>query len=297
MKRWLLLVIVCAAVAVSAQTRPRITGIDHVSFYGGDPAANSKLYVTTLGLEQAPALEAGTQRFVVGEQWVGYSAVPANAGNDRLDHIAFVTTDGEALRRYLQAKGVATPPAASSRADGARTFAVKDPEGNTIEFVQRPAGAAARRAPQSAVSRRLMHVGFIVRSREAEDRFYSEVLGFRAYWHGGMKPGTTDWLALQVPDGTDWLEYMLNQPAEPDQRLLGILNHISLGVVDMNAAAMLMADHGWHETGEEHTQVGRDGKLQLNVFDSDRTRVELMEFRPVDKPCCSAYSGPHPRPQ
>jgi hypothetical protein len=40
--------------------------------------------------------------------------------------------------------------------------------------------------------------------------------------------------------------------------------------------------------------MGKDGKWQLNVFDPDLTRVELMEFKPVEKPCCSGFTGPHP---
>jgi hypothetical protein len=43
-------------------------------------------------------------------------------------------------------------------------------------------------------------------------------------------------------------------------------------------------------------QIGRDGKWQLNLYDPDGTRVELMEFAPVEKPCCSEYTGPHPKP-
>ncbi len=298
MKRMLIAVLaVCAAGSLPAQTRPKITGIDHVSFYGTSPAQNAKLYGAILGLQSAEPLEPGcTQRFLVGEQWVGYSALPEGAGKNRLDHIAFTTTDVEALRRYMKSKGITVPDTITSLRDGSRMFSVKDPDGYTLEFVEHPRAARAPQPPPSAVSHRLIHVGYLVRSQEAADKFYRDVLGFRPYWHGSMKPGTTDWLALQVPNGTDWMEYMLNQPADPDQHLLGVLNHISLGVVDMNAADMLMEDHGWRASGDEHTQVGRDGKLQLNVFDPDMTRVELMEFRPVDKPCCSSYTGPHPRP-
>jgi len=40
--------------------------------------------------------------------------------------------------------------------------------------------------------------------------------------------------------------------------------------------------------------MGRDGKRQLNVFDPDLTRIELMEFKPAEKPCCSDFTAPHP---
>jgi hypothetical protein len=57
---------------------------------------------------------------------------------------------------------------------------------------------------------------------------------------------------------------------------------------------MKLESHGWTPSATEHSQIGRDGKLQLNVFDPDLTRIELMEFRPVDKPCCSEFTAPHP---
>ena len=34
-------------------------------------------------------------------------------------------------------------------------------------------------------------------------------------------------------------------------------------------------------------KIGRDGKWQLNLYDPDLTRVEMMEFKPAQTPCCS----------
>ena len=150
-------------------------------------------------------------------------------------------------------------------------------------------------APASAASRRMIHTGFLVHNRDAEDRFYRDLLGFRPYWHGADKAGSPDdWVAIQVPDGTDWLEYMLNQPEHPDLRLTGVMNHISLGVADMKKAQAIMESHGWKPHGDEAAEIGKDGKWQLDVFDPDWSRVELMEFKPAQKPCCSDFTGPHP---
>jgi hypothetical protein len=99
---------------------------------------------------------------------------------------------------------------------------------------------------------------------------------------------------MQVPDGTDWLEYMLNQPEHPDLKVTGMMNHISLGVVDMKKAQVILESRGWKAHGDEKAQIGKDGKWQLNVYDPDLTRVELMEFKPAQKPCCSDFTGPHP---
>lgn len=273
--------------------RPKIFGIDHVSFYTTAPDGVKKLYGGTLGLSWSPPVEpGGLERYMVGSQWIGYSAAPDAKSNDRMDHVAFATNDVTALREYLTQKGVKAPEI-RERTDHVRYFMVSDPEGHRIEFVQQ-SKIDRISAASSAVSHRMIHTGFLVRSREAEDRFYKDILGFRLYWHGYMKPGETDWVAMQVPDGTDWLEYMLNQPEKMDLELMGVMNHISLGVADMKKAQTTMESHGWKAHGDEAAEIGRDGKWQLDVFDPDLSRVELMEFKPVQKPCCFDFTGPHP---
>lgn len=281
--------------AQSSPKRPKITAIDHVDFYTTSPEANQKLYGTVLGLATAPAVEPGqTQRYIAGSQWVGYSAAPDAKSTNRLDHAAFRTEDAEGLRKYLAANAVKTPDSVTKWKDGTLSFMVKDPEGNSIEFVQPQKFERMQGAAPDSVSRRMIHVGFVVHDRAAQDKFYRDILGFRPYWYGGMHPERTDWVALQVPDGSDWLEYMMNVKPDADLRTVGVMNHISLGVKDMNAAQMKIESHGWTPSASEHSQIGRDGKLQLNVFDPDLTRIELMEFRPVDKPCCSEFTAPHP---
>jgi len=134
----------------------------------------------------------------------------------------------------------------------------------------------------------------VVKDREAMDKFYRDVLGFRLYWQGGMTDERVDWVSMQVPDGTDWIEYMLNIPADANKHLLGVMNHIALGVPSVQAAAEQLKKNGVKLT--EEPKIGRDGKWQLNLYDPDDTRVELMEFTPVEKPCCSEFTGTHPKP-
>jgi len=296
-KRSLLLFLLTVSLTALSQNpkvqRPRITGIDHVSFYTTTPDGVQKLYVDILGLASADPVESGeTVRYMAGKQWVGYSPAPDPKATDRMDHVAFTTDNIVALRRYLVEEGLKVSQI-GGRSDHSLSITTKDPEGHLIEFVEHGKGDILA-PPATAVSHRMIHAGFLVYNRDAEDHFYREVLGFRPYWHGGMKDNETDWVSLQVPEGTDWLEYMLNQPAHPDLRLTGVMNHISFGVPDMPKAQALLESHGWKTHGEEHAQMGRDGKRQLNVFDPDHTRIELMEFVPAEKPCCSDFTAPHP---
>jgi len=65
------------------------------------------------------------------------------------------------------------------------------------------------------------------------------------------------------------------------------MNHLALGVPNAQKAYdALMARNG---PAKEKPKIGRDGKWQLNLYDADLTRVELMEPAPVQKPCCSEF--------
>jgi catechol 2,3-dioxygenase-like lactoylglutathione lyase family enzyme len=289
-----------AAAQNPAARRPHILGIDHVSFYTTAPDGVKKLYGDVFGLAAADPVEPGeTLRYTIGKQWVGYSPAPDPNSTDRMNHIAFTTDNIVALRRYLTGKGIKATQI-EGRSDHSLSLMVSDPEGHRIEFVERgkPQGPILAdtwtdRGPPW-VSRHMIHAGVAVYHRDAEDHFYCDILGFRPYWHGGMKEGETDWVALQVPDGTDWIEYMLNQPEHMDLKLTGVMHHISLGVADMKQTQVLLESHGWKPHGDEQAEIGRDGKWQLDLFDPDYTRVELMEFKPAQKPCCSDFTGPHP---
>jgi catechol 2,3-dioxygenase-like lactoylglutathione lyase family enzyme len=139
----------------------------------------------------------------------------------------------------------------------------------------------------------------LVHSQEAENRFYREILGFRPYWYGGMQADRVDWVSQQVPDGHDWVEYMLDHstPENPmSQKQLGVLNHVSIGVVNMEKAVTLLDSQDRLKNQRGGPQLGKDGKWQYNMYDPDGTRVELMEFAPVEKPCCSSFTAPNPEP-
>jgi catechol 2,3-dioxygenase-like lactoylglutathione lyase family enzyme len=275
------------------EERPHILAVDHVAFYTTAPEGVRKLYGELLGLAAAEPVEAGESvRYLVGNQWVGYSPAPDPKATDRMDHFAFRTDNIVALRRYLVNKGF-KPSQIQGHSDHSLYFTMKDPEGHAIEFVERSKGEPPA-PPASAISRHMIHVGFLVYNQPAEEHFYKDVLGFRPYWHGGMTDAKTEWVMFQVPDGTDWVEFMVNQSAHPDLELSGVMNHISLGLPDIKQAQAVLESRGWKPHGDEKAQLGRDGKWQLNLYDPDLTRAELMEFKPVEKPCCSDFTAPHP---
>jgi catechol 2,3-dioxygenase-like lactoylglutathione lyase family enzyme len=288
-----------------SQSRPAITGISHIAVYTSDAAAAEHFYVHDLGLVKAPDPEdpAGVRYYVDSEQFVEVLPLPANATyGDRLDHLGYITSSAAQMRLYLKAHGVAVPGSVTRASDGSEWFDVKDPEGNTVQFMQPPVHRVAV-SEGGPIGHRIIHVGMAIHDREKEDAFYRGILGFRPYWYGGMHPDKTDWVSQQVPDGHDWLEYMLSMgptgqdlPLKKVESSWGMVNHFSIGVVNMEKSFATL--HAGDRLDNEHSgmQIGRDGKWQFNLFDPDETRVELMEYSNVEKPCCSSFTASNPSP-
>jgi catechol 2,3-dioxygenase-like lactoylglutathione lyase family enzyme len=290
--------------ASSADTagRPKVLGIAYVTFKVTDPEKALDFYGGELGLNGVAGNISGSvgarmrgskveeRDFAVNQyQRVTLNTEPAGSGSNFVE-IGLATDDLAKMRDYLIAKAVSADPIATAWG-GSKYLITRDPEGNRIVFLEQKRSETETGVP-GAISHRLLHAGIIVKDAQAENRFYEDVLGFHLYWRGGMKEDETNWMAMQVPDGTDWIEYMLRIPPDADKRTRGVMYHISLGVPSMAAAAKELQAKGYKF---EEPKIGRDGKWQLNLYDPDDTRVELMEFTPVQKPCCSEFTGPHPK--
>jgi catechol 2,3-dioxygenase-like lactoylglutathione lyase family enzyme len=275
--------------------RPKITGIAHVRVYSTNLDNSRKFYSKIIGLAPGTAGCAGLAQscFAVNDhQQIEIIPASTPANPNFLAEVAFATNDVGEMRRYLIAHGI-TAGAISTDADGAQHFELLDPEGHPIAFVQQAAMTVFKPSADQ-LSTRLFHAGFVVRDSNLEDRFYRGLLGFRMYWHGGFKESDTDWEEIQVPDGSDWIEYMLNIPPSADHKELGVQNHFSLGVRSSRTAIELIHAHGLKDTDEP--EIGRDGKWAVDIYDPDATRVEFMEFGPAQKPCCNPYTALHPKP-
>jgi catechol 2,3-dioxygenase-like lactoylglutathione lyase family enzyme len=282
-------------------TRPHIFGLVRVQFYSTNPSVAYPLHKKILDIhdEDCELCQKfpSAPLFVDSTQAVQLEAAPTPISSNLISEIMFATDDALQLRRYLEQQKIQILEPAKHERRTKHYFAVLDPEGHRISFTQnavQASGILAREMARRQLSLRLIHAGFVVRDRGATDHFYKDILGFRPYWHRGMKDDKNDWVAMQVPDGTDWIEYMLNIPLDADKKLLGVMNHISLGVKDIQAAKAQLLKNGVKLS--EEPQMGRDGKWQLNLYDPDFTRIEFMEFTPKQKPCCSEFTGSHPKP-
>jgi catechol 2,3-dioxygenase-like lactoylglutathione lyase family enzyme len=281
--------------------RPRITGIDHLTIYVSDVTKSSQFYSHVLGLTIGCPSYAGPETcFLVRPSNQRLLLKPAptdvrnNAHKSWLAEVGFATDNLSHTRDYLLAHGFRPGPMQKD-SDGAQYFRLPDAEGNPIAFVHRLAPKVGYVPASKQLGLHLIHAGFVVKDLAAENRLYVELLGFRLYWQGGFKDDGTDWYELQVPDGPDWIEYMLNIPTSADHHELGVQNHFSFGVEDVHAAAAELRARGWQTF--DGPEIGRDGKDSLDAYDPDGTRVEIMEFTPVQKPCCHPYTAGHPKPR
>jgi catechol 2,3-dioxygenase-like lactoylglutathione lyase family enzyme len=296
------LLLCCAVVAkCRPPKRPRILGIAGATILVSNVADARNFYLKLIDpnhvcnyCEEAPARFL----FLPSGQRITLEKAPDPPPANLLAEVSFLTEDLEGFKRYLHANKIEFGEVRRKRGGELIRVTLQDPEGHHISITDSyhlaNADDLGAGLPPSHPSNpvRIIHAGFIVNDRAAADRFYHDLLGFHLYWHGGMKDDETSWVAMQVPDGTDWVEYMLNIPPTADKRTRGVMDHISLGVPDIHSIEAQIMKAGIKPT--EHPQIGRDGKWQLNLYDADDTRVEFMEFTPVQKPCCSEFAGAHP---
>jgi catechol 2,3-dioxygenase-like lactoylglutathione lyase family enzyme len=306
-KAVVLAVVLTASVSLTAQNasmRPPITGIARVAVYASNLGQSRQFYGAFLGFPQVGAHPASAPLEFRVNSKQSIEVLPAPNGTaDFLAYIAFATSNVESLQRYLLSQKVPIEGKIQTQADGAQFFWVKDPEGHRIQFVQLPthghllpvdAAAVSKNAPQP-ISHLIRHAGFVVHNRAAEDHFFRDILGFREGWQGG-RGNKIDWIDMRVPNGTNWLEYMMHDPTARVPPDSGVVNHFSLGVPDIHQAANTLRHRHWDSsTPPEDPQIGRNGTWQWNLFDPDGTRVELMEFGPVRTPCCYPYTLSPPK--
>lgn len=299
----------CFASAQSAAPqRPKITGISHVGYFVSDLPKALFFWHDFLGFDEAYDLKKkGSDTDVRiafikinDHQHIELFNEPPTAPPNMMSHLCFTVSDIEQMRTYLRSKGYEVKPGNGGKTrTGDYAFEIKDPDGMLVEFWQAlPDGmeskAAGKFMPATRIATDIYHLGFLVGNSEKSLAFYRDVLGFKETWRGGGNPNELSWINMQVPDGKDYVEFMLYRKL-PDT--YGGKNHISLVVPDVaKAVAILEARPAYKTYGKKlEIQIGKNGKRQVNMFDPDGTRVEIMEAHTVDgKPVASSTAPPPP---
>ena len=289
---WLTVMI---AVSAPAAQRPRIVGIANIAVKVDNLDEARKFYSGVVGMAEAfqtrdAAVTGELACFKVNDrQYVEVSPTLKSETEDRLIRIGFETNDARELRNYLAGKGVKVPPYADKDANGNRSFVVTDPDGHSVQFVQYLPGSIHSRdfgkhLSTKRVSDHMLHVGVRVVDPAKADAFYNDILGFRLQWKGGRKDGPPEWISMMVPDGYDWVEYMVAETT-PTPKQLGVLNHYALDTLDVQKVYQTVVERGYKPPSEPAIAV--DGRWLLQLYDRNYTRTEMMIRKPVRTPCCS----------
>lgn len=294
------------AVSLFGQSRPRILGLAHVAYYVSDLNKARAFYKDFFGFDEMPftlKTPDGSERIAfIKINDTQYLELFAESPKDdgMLNHIAVYTDDADAMRDYLASKGVKVPDHVGKGQTGNKNFTIRDPDGHGVEIVEymkdsRTSQENGKYMPETRISTHLMHAGFLVGSLSRALAFYHDVLGFHETWRGGGNPKELSWVNMRVPDGEDYVEFMLYRtlPAA-DQR--GGKNHISLMVPEMSSALATLEARRKFYHREFDAKTGVNGKRQANFYDPDGTRVELMEPNTVSGKPTPPSAAPPPIP-
>jgi catechol 2,3-dioxygenase-like lactoylglutathione lyase family enzyme len=304
----LLLASSCSLAQQPMPVRPKITGISHVGYFVSDLPKAIAFWHDFLGYDVAYTLPRSDTRDVRiafikinDHQHVELFNEPPPHPPNMMSHLCFSVDDIEAMRAYLRSKGFDVKPG-----DGGKTragdyaFEIKDPDETLVEFVQMlPTGmeakAAGRFEPDTRISTKIYHLGFLVGNSVKAMDFYGNILGFKETWRGGADPKQLSWINMRVPDGNDYVEFMLYANAPSN---FGTRNHIALAVPDIEKSEeMLRSRPAFKDYGKElKIAVGVNQKKQMNLYDPDGTRVELMEEHTVTGKPTPPSTAPPPPP-
>jgi catechol 2,3-dioxygenase-like lactoylglutathione lyase family enzyme len=218
-----------------------------------------------------------------------------------LYHVALETDDAAGMRDYLAAQGVKVPDKVGKGKIGNLNYFIKDPDGRIVEIVQyAPDGWTmlnqGKFMPDTRIATNMPHLGILVGDVAAAKQFYEGVLGFREIWRGAKNPSVLSWIHEQIPDGKGFLEFMLySELPAADKR--GKYHHLCLEVPDIEKARTILEQRAARigYTKPLDIQTGINRKRQLNVYDPDGTRVELMEPRTLDGIPAPASTAPLPK--
>ena len=285
----------CSSLVIShALKRPRIIGVSHVALYVHNLDSSFAFYKNFLGFQESfrlnkPNGDFSTVFIKINDLQCIELFPEKETGSDRLYQIALITDNIEAMREYLSSKGVKVPEKVSKGRIGNYNFTCKDPNGFVVEFVQyEPDGWTFKDSGlhmnDARISSHLKHIGFAVDTLDKSLNFYGGILGFRETWRGSKDGTMLSWVNLKVPEGSDYLEFMLYKGTTRPKERLGTINHLSLEVDDIEKAVVNLNTRPARKNYLRKMEIttGKNKKRQCNLFDPDGTRTELMEPHIVD---------------
>jgi len=270
-----------------AQEPPQILGISHVAVKAADVEKSVAFYRDFLGYAETGRLkykDDGSLMLVFMKvsdtQWIEIFDARRLAKEDRLYQVCFRVADAEAMRTHLAENGINVPAKVSRGQIQNLAFTVRDPQNYIVEFQQyTPEGWTLRDQgkflPATRISDHIGHAGIVVKDLPAAQHFYQEILGFNENWRGSKDGKAISWLHVKLPTSRDFVELMLETNVVP---------HFCLEVPDIEKAKAKLEGTAYFSTYAKTIEVktGKNHKRQLNLYDPEGIRVELMELDTFD---------------
>jgi catechol 2,3-dioxygenase-like lactoylglutathione lyase family enzyme len=266
--------------------RPHILGLAHVAFRVGDIARTGSFYKSRLGFVEPFSVRDANEKATIAVVKVNDEQyVELLQGNDQnrgqLDHFALYTDDLTAMRRYLMAERVPIVIDIHQGRVGNPFLTILDPDDHHIEILQYASNSMTARThgdfmPPNRVSNHMTHVGIDLNSSGSAMKFYRDILGFREFARDGGSQA--QWIDLQVPDGSDYLELLpFTGAMSPDNARAR--NHIGLASSDVRKTVASLQNGGKTELATSFVTLTNGDGLPTRAYisDPDGARIEIME--------------------
>jgi len=271
------LAVLFPVISLPAQERPRILGISHMAVKVSDIERSVSFYRDFLGFAEQCRLNNPKDGslvlvcFKVSDEQSIEVFTGLRPGEERLHQLAYCVDDAEAMRAHLARNGIKVPERAGQGQMKNLGFTVRDPSGYTIELVQYTPDGWTRRdrgkfLPDTRISEHITHGGVVVTDMAAALHFYGDILGFKESWRGGASGNVLSWINMKVPEGSDYVEFMLDSKVAP---------HFCLLVPDTEKARAKLESSSYRSKYDKpiEVRVGKNRKRQLNLYDPDGIRV------------------------
>lgn len=246
-----------AAAAPWTRTDARPSAISPITPFGTPISTSARhFFGDFLGLAEPFQVSSTVAVFKVNDSQfieVYQEAPPPGDTNFDSKDIAFYTSDAEALRKYFASKGVQVPAAVSKNILGNTSFAITDPDGHTMEWVQYEQDSMTgmtqgQAMPNTRIGTQIHHVGVSITNPTASTTFYDTTLGF-------LPSSTADHQAAEDPNATVRIEYGVTH-STPTQAFAVVRDHLCFRVPDVMAAYRTLESRDPSISLEHHVLLG-----------------------------------------
>ncbi len=258
--------------------RPAIWGIAKITFLVSDFQLARDYYGKFLGFEEAFSYSSDLGKIisfkVSDRQFLEFVTDKQAKEKKRMVSVSFETENVEQMRQYMKSKGQKVPEKTNIDEAGNEVFTVDDFSGNHIEFIDLKKNGLHRQSEgkflsERRISKRIHHVGLYVKKIIDNDPFYVGILGFRELVrYPEDKSVSPVILYLGMEDCIENIEHYTPN----DQNV----SHPCFLVDDMQETIYTLKERRSNEIIGK-PGIGKGKRWIMNMWNSDRTRVEFTE--------------------